>query len=332
MRILRERSDAERDNVNDVRIVLVVGLALAGCSDGLSADEFDDAVLDARCAYYRRCGLAASVDDCRAFYARSSVDSPDVRTSLEAGRLVFDPERARRCVDSYAQLTCDTLPPDRAARDACAEVFTGTIAPGDACAFGEECASGACAREACPDACCAGVCVVPRPTPDVGEPCTSLCVDGAFCNVDAVCQALLPEGAACTGPECAAGLYCAGLATSGGGACTPLPRRGEACESPCAELGSVCWQGTCAALGLPGAPCGDAGACSLFYDCAPDSATCTALPTLGMSCSTTCADGAYCEQGACVDQKPDGESCVYGDECASHLCSAGACVAVARCL
>jgi hypothetical protein len=158
------------------------------------------------------------------------------------------------------------------------------------------------------------------------------CDETSYCGIDGICQPPLPDGAACDPQNiCDANLYCAGLATAGGGICSPLPKHGEPCEGPCAELSDVCRDGTCVMAGLHGDPCDDDFDCSAYYTCTP-AFQCGRYPTDGMPCTSRCSDGAFCSQAICVPQKTNGDTCQYNDECVSHLCDDGRCTEPVVCI
>jgi hypothetical protein len=294
-------------------------LVLAGCG-GIAYEDYPDAIRDANCDYLVRCHAIASTADCRAYYDRFAIESPSLDAALDADKVAYDEDAAQRCIDAYGALSCDeTLLADNALA-ACDDVLTGQLATGQPCGFDAECTSDHCSKPTCTMACCTGACADPIGYPAIGDPCTSLCEDGAFCGADAICHALLPAGAACDPTSlCDAKLYCAGLSAGGSGVCSPLPHEGEACESDCAERGSICIFEKCFAAGLAGDPCDVDGECAEFYTCT-GAGTCGDYPALGMECTGRCSGDAYCESGLCVEQKPSGAACMYNDDCATHYC------------
>jgi hypothetical protein len=305
---------------------------LAGCS-GLDFGQFPAALEDARCAYFVRCGLVASATECRAYFDRVAVDPVSAEAALDAGKLVFHADTAQACLDAHAALSCDITQQTGHELDACNDVLTGTLAIGESCAFDNECESNNCEVPSCTMACCTGTCGAPTALPEVGQPCTALCAGDAYCGVDGICHAPLPSGAACNEEPCEFGLYCAGRTATTSGTCKPLPHIGQPCESVCAEIGAICYGGTCTAVGILGDACTADAQCSMFYNC--KDMTCALLPTLGMPCTTTCYEAAYCEAGTCVAQKANGADCIRNDECKSHYCSrtaaAGTCADVPVC-
>lgn len=317
----------------NMRWLAVFALATAGCTSGDNYGAFATALTDARCAYYTRCGLVSGGAECRAFYDRMAIDNPSVQAAIDAGALVYHDDAAQACLAAYAGLACDLTEQAPDALAACNEVLTGTLALGDACAFDRECESTACDVPSCTSACCTGTCVAATPLPAAGEPCSALCAGDAFCGLDSICHAPLPENASCTTEPCAYGLYCAGRTMTTAGTCKPLPHLGEPCENACADVGAICSGGRCTAVGLRDDACTSNADCSMYYECI-DSA-CALPPTLGMPCTTSCYEAAYCDGTTCVAQKPAGEPCLRNDECASHYCDGdggGTCAELPLCI
>lgn len=318
-----------------MRCLAVLAL-LAGCSGGIDMADYRDAVRDAACRYYKRCGAVASDADCRAFFDRLALDDPNPAAAVDMNKLAYAADAAQSCVDAYGKLSCDSTQLTRHELDVCNEVFTGLVKTGSPCGFSTECESGACAKQSCQMACCLGTCVEPTPEPDIGQPCTFACKGDAYCGADSICHERLPQGAACSDEVCAYGLYCRGLTSTTSGACAPIPHLGEPCETECAELGSVC-AGTCVAAGLLGDSCA-ASACSFFYECSAQQ--CVALPTGGMPCTGACADGFFCQVGTvsstCVEQLGSGGACMRNDQCLTHYCerigATGTCADVPVCI
>jgi hypothetical protein len=300
---------------------LALFVLLVGCSAGIDYDHFADTLIDARCTYYVRCGVAASGTECTAFYQRIATDNPSTNAAIDAGKILYHDDIAQDCIDAYASLSCDSTEQPVDALDVCNTVLTGTVAMGGACAFDKECESANCDVPSCPSACCTGTCGAPTTLPSIGQACTAFCAGDAYCGADNLCHAPLAEGAACTSEPCAFGLYCAGAFGTQPGRCKPLPHLGEACEGACAEVGATC-AGTCVPVGILDDPCTADAQCSMFYQC--NGTQCALLPTIGMPCRTTCYEAAYCDGTTCVAQKSNGATCLRGDECDSHYCETGA--------
>jgi hypothetical protein len=293
-------------------------LAAVGCSGDISFGELPGRLLDARCIYFERCGLVSSRDHCLAFYNHFAIDNPSPEAAYKAGKLAYDAALARDCIDAWGALSCDATQQPPGALAVCDDVITGTLAQGETCAFDRECVSDNCVAPSCSMACCPGTCGPELARPGVGDACTSLCVDGAFCNASGTCQALLPRGAACSDEVCTYGLYCEGLTPTTTGTCTPFPHLGDACESYCAEVNAVCLGGRCVAVGVLGDTCTSDAQCSGFYTCT--TGTCSLMPTRGMPCTRSCSDASWCNGTTCEAQKPNGSTCARSEECLSHWC------------
>jgi hypothetical protein len=76
-----------------------------------------------------------------------------------------------------------------------------------------------------------------------------------------------------------------------------------------------------------GQPCGQDTHCkSTFCDeqAGSDMGTCAPLPGAGAACTSSCAEGFYCETATCVAKKPVGAACSASGECAEGRCYADA--------
>ncbi|HEY5947835.1 MAG TPA: hypothetical protein VIV40_20185 [Kofleriaceae bacterium] len=308
---------------------LAVFALLAGCTGGIDFNHFAGALSDARCAYYVRCGTAANAAECRAYFDGMAIDNSSTQSAIDSGKIIYHEDIAQDCLDAYAALSCDSTQQTSQDLDVCNGVLTGTLATGGICAFDKECESQNCVVPTCPMACCTGACDDQAPLPTIGQPCTAFCAGDAFCGVDSICHPYLTEGSPCTIEPCATGLYCAGRTMTMAGTCKALPHIGQPCEGACAEIGATCYLGTCTAVGILDDPCTVDAQCSQFYDCTNNQ--CALLPTLGMACTTTCYEAAYCDGTSCVAQKAVGTACVRNDECTTHYCSSSKCAEVPLC-
>jgi hypothetical protein len=191
--------------------------------------------------------------------ARSpSVDLADLNASVEAGTVLFHPEKVTGCTNALGQ--CGTLQ-SLAGLDtaACRAVFEGTVPAGGACRRDEECANDGVCRG---DATCPGQCV---PRAPVGAACeyTNECDDtsgpvicdygtqgtGGLCHTVTV-HATVGEGQACNRDvddklgltPCAAGLWCDTSASTSVGGAAPegTCRKPLAAGSPCTSTSAVC--------------------------------------------------------------------------------------------
>ena len=163
--------------------------------------------------------FAADEANCRSAYAapiNSSIATH--RASVDAGRILYHGDRARRCVDAIAALPCEQWSRDDADRRIadCLHYTKGTIAPGGACGWTIECADGSCNNE--------NICVGRA---GVGEACQGVpCRWELACIVDAagyptVCVEPFADGSPCTndfecanfcvGNVCAPATFCNGV-------------------------------------------------------------------------------------------------------------------------
>jgi hypothetical protein len=87
---------------------------------------------------------------CRSAYAEPILSSIAThQASLDAGRILYYGDRARRCLDAIAALPCAQWSRDDVSRriSDCLYYTKGTIAPGGACGWTIECADGICNSE-----------------------------------------------------------------------------------------------------------------------------------------------------------------------------------------
>jgi hypothetical protein len=141
----------------------------------------------------------------------------------------------------------------------------------------------------------------------------------------------LPQGCACTSPaECAAidgsEATCLYDFTTSTGSCAPAVqpvrgRAGEACIATCAS-------GSCGDFGSAGSV--PYTLCYLEDDliCSYGQGVCVPVPHLGEQClEYYCEPGAYCSNlnQICAPTKPDGQMCLYDDECTQGSCADDTC-------
>jgi hypothetical protein len=312
---------------------LVILVLVSACGDnlvGVPLEELELARERARCDRLARCGLFADAAACTGFF-RARPD-PDLAAAISSGLVRYDGPSAARCLDALAAQSCE--PASREARilpPVCTQMLEGTL-PGSApCALDAECVSGRCDVPACPELCCTGTCRSPRPTGEPGDPCEldRDCIVDTACGSDQLCHPLAGEGARCAeDADCDYLLGCIGPTELMPGNCRTLPRIGESCPyERCAELGAVCTvDRICARLALPGEPCASTADCSPAATCDPASSRCVTLPTLGMTCSGSCAGESWCDAGGsrtCTAPRPDDQRCASDLECASLFCAEG---------
>lgn len=309
----------------------VIAVLFAACGSdgggGISVDDFQDQRLAAECERLVRCGLFTTEDACKGFVIDSF--DLDVKGGVDAKRVKYDGAKAEDCLVALAAQSCDQTTKDlRVVPPACAAVITGTIADGAACNIEAECISGTCDQPLCArETCCAGTCAATiKDAPD-GAACMTddNCVEGTFCgDTDHTCHTLLAMLGDCEHDnECDYGLACVGATELQKGKCRALPPIGMPCPyMRCADVGAVCTNGTCVAVGLAPTPCTDGTQCSPFGRCAPNG-QCAEMPVLGEACTTKCQLGSWCDNGMCVGLRADGDACNNDDECPEHFCAEG---------
>lgn len=299
--------------------------------------------LDAICSWMVRCGQFEDAATCRAALGQGFGIS-NLLEAANAGKVRYDGMKARECIDTFAQSSCERADAfsNHSISPACTETFTGTVGDGGACYFDEECFSQVCSIPSCTAnmACCAGVCngSTPPGRPTIGQFCVQKdrCVDSYCAGVgtaNARCTAYKGNGAMCaSSEECMAGLACVGPGTSR--TCQALQPTLGACTSTndCAQLADTCRQGKCQTGGLTGTTCASISECQQAHPCDGSTGMCTVLSTVGQSCKgyPQCIDG-YCDaNGNCVAKLPNGASCdaaTGGSRCESDYCDtfAGQC-------
>lgn len=303
---------------------------LAGaCGDdapsGPAVEEFGALKRAADCERQVRCGLFSTADAC----IRATIDpvSRDIVAAVNEGLIKYNGAQADACIAALMVRSCNATSEQVRLDGACARVFTGAVADGEACAYDAECISGTCNEPSCTrDMCCMGTCQPTYVDAAIDSACgrDADCVSGAFCGTDKLCHALGGVAAECRGDnECAFGLACIGATELQAGRCRDLPAIGEQCPyQRCAEIGATCKDGTCVAYGAVGSPCTTFADCSPRGECAPDG-TCQELPQLGMPCTGECALGSWCNAGTCSPPREMMEQCNDDDECADRYCAIG---------
>lgn len=168
--------------------------------------------------------------------------------------------------------------------------------------------------------------------PKLGEPCTGQCDTGSFC-FGGVCQGD-PVGRRCDYDNpCPSGLRCHDDLE----VCAPPAAVGESCRDTvdCAD-GLFCERyDSCQPRKSAGAECNDTSECARELHCSRDTWTCTADLPAGAECSSSeeeCAEGFFCDSGACTLARAPGADCSSNEECLSGFCySYSFCAAQAEC-
>ena len=291
------------------------------------------------CEYTERCG--GSPERVISCFERLIPSCPDVLFGPGSSRTV---DGTFACADAWRALSCDLIRPD------CATA--GTLADGEPCVTGIQCASRLCSGAT--DTC--GSCV---PSAKLGEACNDAdgpqCEGGLSCKTpDGVC--VLPSewvaGGQAVGEECdptASGCYPNDCRAGDDGVyhCELFPTLGDDCSErwTCAYGDSYCEISTyvCTALPGNGEPCGvDASSIAqcaegLACDVTLETPLCLAMPAAsgpGEACESTCQAGLTCRctDDACASKtcqwaRLAGESCAAAEEaCLMGECVEGICV------
>ncbi|MFZ5471857.1 MAG: hypothetical protein ACOZIN_20700 [Myxococcota bacterium] len=295
----------------------------------------------AECARQVRCLLLdpAHFDACL-LRQKLSCDQSAYTSATEGNRLQYLSDQAGRCLNAYAQGSCEGAPAD------CEGVFQGLVPPDGGCLLPEECnAQGHCFpyTNTCPLFC--------YRYRQLGEPCdtfSQLCEPGVgTCQTDGGVEFCAPpkgEGEACSYGECRAGLTC--YNSSSGSQCVRLYAQvGETCASsgpyPLCESDAFCRQapappggtappGTCQKRAGLGGVCTGPGSCLPNLRCSGTYQTGTCIPKgkEGEPCTGfgDCQEELFClaRNSRCTALPTDGGDCTsqgsYFDCAASHYC------------
>lgn len=305
-----------------MRISIVAIVLCVGCGGGVSIDEFPDALVDALCTRYVRCGVVEDHDSCRALL-NGFENLADIQHAVANHSVRYDEDKMQDCVDAFAATSCDQSSESaRVDPPACLAALRGTVADGGTCMISAQCVSGSCDNASCPMACCEGTCAPTVADVPVGMSClTGPCVAGSFCNATQICQPLLAAGQTCaSNGQCGYGLYC----PTASRVCTTSQHRGDPClDRSCADLGTRC-DATQVCAGYPrrNEGCSAMVPCQAPNVCSAQTAICVAPPSLGQQCTVQCAPGSFCDGQShlCTAPKADGQPCVFSDECTSANC------------
>lgn len=350
------------------RLLVVASLVLlAACGKGKDTDDgttqpppptpvatekFAEEYANALCAREQRCGSLAPylVDQCKAdTYER--IGATDVQKAVAAGRLTYDADKARACVDGIQNTPCLSASISDEVQATCYAALQGTVQKGAECSFLFECAVGSC--QLSDEGTCPGVCPTEEQVSGLGQPCSNFrypkcderaglrcsggtcvqpagqgadCIDNNGCTSGFVCiykdgaemgtcTPLAKEGSGCSeDASCAAGLFC-----TGDNICSPRLAEGKPCglapdDIDAALRGSECQEGlTCkgSALDTEGNPI--AGTCTKV---SAEGGACQAAPENTQIFLTGCQDGLDCNGGTCALPPVSGpcpqSGCRYG--------------------
>jgi hypothetical protein len=268
-------------------------------ADAPRADGYCEAIVDAYCGFYLRCGRAATSDpaECRAAFLEgcNARYEPQYAALVQAGLLELSAAGVQACVAHLASVKCEQQIHDL--DGPCQEMWIGRQGAGKPCGFDVQ----------------ALVC-------DAASECTlSLTLCGT-------CRKLVPSGASCSGGE----VSCGAGATCLGGSCVTRARVGEACaaDKPCV-IGARCEGGSCVPplFVKVGDACDATHRCPVLSTCV--SGTCRLDARLGATCSSTtpCGPG-WCDGGTCKALLAAGATCSKGSACLSGECPSGSCGAI----
>jgi hypothetical protein len=300
--------------------------ACGGGGGGVPADELADELEQTLCEAQVACGAFPDLQTCRdTVFIDVDSNIPQLLALVDAGRLNYDEDLARECLDLYTDALgeCTVFGADpeiiEQINETCSNVFSGDAAVGEVCYADEECAGDAECNVAtdCQDQCCTGTCVAVTPLPDaeIGESCAAAdCVSGAYCDTNDVCQAVAGVGETCEGfGSCVTGAVCDFDFQTNTGTCVQLPAEGDTCD-PELFFGII----TC-----------------MRTDnwCDPADMVCKKKLAVGADCDVEiggCADYAYCNAGTCTALPGNGGTCdielgpdCLGDlDCVDQVCTA----------
>ena len=254
--------------------------------------------------------------------------------AVQAGRIVFDPSHADRCIAYLRTEACDGTYSGTAADAAeCGTVAAPQVPMGGECrnlyllSF-QECASTADAPVKCQSGNdhCAGTCVaasLPKPKAAVDQPCDrsggTSCNDSLFCDTSGtdatasgICRPQKTSGPCLSSDACVPPYHCVGA--TGTMTCQKIKLIGEACTPGLRECTTL--------FGY----CGDDGKCTDHSAILGE--PCGTLPSgerVGCTATSgTQAEGAYCDAaigsttlGTCRAKLPAGSAC---DPSAGFVC------------
>jgi hypothetical protein len=128
--------------------------------------------------------------------------TPEYKASIAAGRITYDGDAARSCLDAMANLGCSSYAMVNSKTSVVCDTpfIIPQVGDGGACAEHYECTSGYCdgATDSTDGTC--------KPMPAAGEACTFTCAHGLYGGFDQttgaeVCQPVKANGEACTGDD-----------------------------------------------------------------------------------------------------------------------------------
>lgn len=309
-----------------VALIAVLGVVAACGDDGVnvstSESNFCDQIADVVCHNLYQCCTESEIEgyldvseprtelQCREdVKRRCDRQAPDIRDSLEAGRIEFDSVRLNDCLNAVLAPddVCSEVVTELPWKEACEEApWVGMVQTGGSCFFNHDCAG-------YPDSFC-GPDQKCKAKPTAGFPCGTGCASDFYCNTtNQTCAAKGTLGAPCIGNvECQKDLYCDVPSGTTMGMCAMKQGGGSACRSDAACLSSDCVPGMC--MGTTQS-CYESDDCQ--SRCANTGFSCDAASDCGNgNCSisgTTCSEFSPCGGGT-------GDNCVYPVQCVPGSC------------
>ncbi|NMO19740.1 hypothetical protein HPC49_18810 [Pyxidicoccus fallax] len=344
-------------------VLAVMWVGLAACSGDDAEDrgpvkraDFNAKVTEALCERFERCGLVEDRERCQEEQAREGMASrlsmgTRYDDALAEGRVRYDAEAARDCVDSLREGSCEASPTSLSMLsrgieyDPQCRILLGQVEDGAACQSTVECREGAWC-DALPWA-CGGVCRR-EPLPEAviandGCPWGTVLIGGKCLTPGGVGTRCGAENNVALG-VCDQTTWC-GPTNQTHGTCQPRATEGQACsdiEGPFCVWSQYCGaSGTCQKARGEGESCTAPGLsrfgyqeCQLELFCDGDEnqpGTCRRRLGEGASCRETfecesdlgCASAQPNEgvKGTCQRAPTKGESCPDGFCAPGMLCS-----------
>ena len=371
-------STLDRTMRTPIPMVMILFITSAcSTSDGLIkvpetfiAGEISMGIAGAYCAAFRRC-----FNDVRPEHVLHESVCIDqlgrsigqrltrLETSVDEGRVSYDPEGLRRCIKAIGDASCREVDLE-AFEAACAGVIFGHVTVGDPCAHDGECTNGFCPGEDGCESRCQGVATVGGSCAIDGD---IQCQAGLDCSRDDVCerkeelQFLAGVGQLCHVHRCRAGLRCLRVPEP---TCLPFAlihegRNGDSCraatdEAPevgCARAlvcsfplaAMVTGEGVCRPLPQEGDAChltigGSSAWCAPGHFCrgldpigGVLKGVCAAFPETGQVCGDfygdprVCSPAERCTDGVCTARALVGSACEMNRDCVRGRCVDGVC-------
>jgi hypothetical protein len=362
-------------HIGSAALLSVVAACGTGSDEGASGEltepvpfaDYYAAIAEAMCSAHQRCYPDWLVDDvydgdCDEYMFRSN-EALQERTAaaLDQGRVTYDADRGRDCVNAIRTTPCDSL--GTGPVEGCEGPFEGTVPVAGECILDQECQGDAFCRL---ETTCPGTCTL---LGTEGTHCTRAweCEPNLVCSLElAECVVAQPAWAVCNDIDlvCEPGLSCDVDASDPAGSFKCMAPNdvldrsaGEACNLfedefcgdglHCVLEADVYQDGICTAE-----TASSGGSCHAAYpsQCPDDeycdadvmlgetSGTCRPLPTTGEPCLTNaslareCPYGHMCLNGVCVTIQPLGGPCeddlqCYAAEahCVDGVCSSDVC-------